>query len=685
MKLRIFPAPRLNSEQNEKLKMKNSKSSSLLRLLRFSFQLSAFSFLFAASAHAATAIWDGATNTNWNADNWSGGGGAGGAPVANDILRFSGNGGTGGPATVNDFGALTQFGNGTGDAIQFTNNGTGGVTNTAFSLSGNSITLGGGITATSSTAAIQDTISNDLVIGAFRSVASAGNHTIALTGNITLNVANATLNFNNAATLSGAGGAINLSATNAAITYNNATTASSLTLSRTINATAGAFLNNNSIDPAATVIYNGTFNGSANTFVLAGTNVGANDFQSAIGNAGNATILLKSGTGSWTVSGLMSSIGQGVSGVTGNLTLSNNNNSYTGSTLVTAGTLNIATIADYGTASAVGKGTSGTALRLGNNDTSGILNYTGTGSSSNRTIQIGAGTVNTHTGNATIQNNGSNGGTGLKFTATAFNPTIASTNANRTLTLGGTNTDANEIQGVIQNNTAITGLVAVTKAGAGRWILSGNNTYSGGTSVSTGTLLVSNSTGSGLGTGDVTVSGGTLGGSGSFTGGVTVNAGGTLAPGSSIESLGAGNVTLTAGTFAFEINTSTPTADLLFASDANVALTLTSGVPTLTITDLGSNVALADGTKFTLISYNTAGGWNNGIFSGYVNNSEFTLGANKWQINYADAAAGSNFQSDAELFGDRFVTITVVPEPTTWALLAFSLTTVMVLRRRRNS
>jgi len=26
-----------------------------------------------------------------------------------------------------------------------------------------------------------------------------------------------------------------------------------------------------------------------------------------------------------------------------------------------------------------------------------------------------------------------------------------------------------------------------------------------------------------------------------------------------------------------------------------------------------------------------------------------------------------------------------VPEPTTWALLAFSLTTVMVLRRRRDS
>jgi hypothetical protein len=31
------------------------------------------------------------------------------------------------------------------------------------------------------------------------------------------------------------------------------------------------------------------------------------------------------------------------------------------------------------------------------------------------------------------------------------------------------------------------------------------------------------------------------------------------------------------------------------------------------------------------------------------------------------------------------VILTAVPEPSTWALLAFSLTTVVVLRRRRNS
>ena len=36
-------------------------------------------------------------------------------------------------------------------------------------------------------------------------------------------------------------------------------------------------------------------------------------------------------------------------------------------------------------------------------------------------------------------------------------------------------------------------------------------------------------------------------------------------------------------------------------------------------------------------------------------------------------------------FNEADGTLNIVPEPTTWALLAFSLTTVMVLRRRRNS
>ena len=569
-----------------------------------------FTVVLAASARAATATWDGATSTNWNADNWSGGLGTGGAPLANDILQFSGNGGTAGPATVNNFTAATQFGSGTGNAILFTNNGTGGASNTAFSLSGASITLGGNILATSSTAAIQDTISNDLLIGANRQVTANGNHTIALTGAITINAASAVLSFNNAAALSGAGGAINLNATNATVTYNTAT-ATSLALSRAINANSGAHLSNTSTNAAATIIYSGTFTGTAITFVLNGTNTGANDFQSAFGAT---TILLKGGTGSWTMSGLMSSSNAtGLSGVSGNLTLSNDNNSYTGQTIVSAGTLHIATIADYGTNSAVGKGTSGAALRLGNNNTSGILNYTGTGNSTNRTILMGAGTNNVvQTGSATIQNNGSNGGTGLKFTAAAFNPTIANTTANRTLTLGGANTDANEIQGVIQNNTASTGLVAVTKADAGTWTLSGTNTYTGLTTVTGGALSVTGSLAS--------------------TSTLTVGASGTANFANASQNLGAVSNSNTA-TSALNFSNAGGTVVLASLTGSGntrfgSAGTVTGGISTGTVTSVGAlNANISGGTI-------TAGG----LLTGTV--SSGTVGADS--LSSTSVTGGTN-------------------------------------------
>ena len=62
-------------------------------------------------------------------------------------------------------------------------------------------------------------------------------------------------------------------------------------------------------------------------------------------------------------------------------------------------------------------------------------------------------------------------------------------------------------------------------------ILSGANTYGGGTTISGGTLLANNATGSGTGSGTVTVTSGTLGGTGTIAGAVTVNSGATLSPG----------------------------------------------------------------------------------------------------------------------------------------------------------
>ncbi len=73
------------------------------------------------------------------------------------------------------------------------------------------------------------------------------------------------------------------------------------------------------------------------------------------------------------------------------------------------------------------------------------------------------------------------------------------------------------------------------KSGKGTWTLRGASTYTGGTTIQKGTLLVTNTTGSATGTGAVGVrSGGVLGGTGLISGAVTVGVDGTpglLAPG----------------------------------------------------------------------------------------------------------------------------------------------------------
>ncbi|TAL04376.1 MAG: hypothetical protein EPO07_05185 [Verrucomicrobia bacterium] len=86
-----------------------------------------------------------------------------------------------------------------------------------------------------------------------------------------------------------------------------------------------------------------------------------------------------------------------------------------------------------------------------------------------------------------------------------------------TLTVGA-NDAGGAFTGVIQNSA---GSVALSKTGIGLVTLGGASTYSGGTTVGSGTLLVTNATGSGTGSGTVTVSSGaTFGGTGSVGGSV---------------------------------------------------------------------------------------------------------------------------------------------------------------------
>ncbi|MCX5674772.1 MAG: autotransporter-associated beta strand repeat-containing protein [Planctomycetota bacterium] len=75
---------------------------------------------------------------------------------------------------------------------------------------------------------------------------------------------------------------------------------------------------------------------------------------------------------------------------------------------------------------------------------------------------------------------------------------------------------------------SIDGPCNLTKIGEGTLVLSASNTYTGGTEVSGGTLLVENTAGSATGTGAVTVSAATLGGTGFIKGPVTLTGDATL-------------------------------------------------------------------------------------------------------------------------------------------------------------
>ena len=100
------------------------------------------------------------------------------------------------------------------------------------------------------------------------------------------------------------------------------------------------------------------------------------------------------------------------------------------------------------------------------------------------------------------------------------------------------------VSGAVDNGSA-TGGLSVIKSGTGTLTYTAANTYTGTTTVSGGTLEVNNTTGSGTGTGAVTLQTSTiLGGSGIITGPVTVESGGMISPGEG-AALGTSNKTLT--------------------------------------------------------------------------------------------------------------------------------------------
>lgn len=144
-------------------------------------------------------------------------------------------------------------------------------------------------------------------------------------------------------------------------------------------------------------------------------------------------------------------------------------------------------------------------------------------------------------------------------------------NAVITWEIGGRNTSST-FQGVISNTQySNTGArAAIRKVGTGALTLTNTNSYSGGTAIAGGELMVNSTDGSGTGTGPVTVMGnGRLSGSGTVGGAVIVEAGGELAPGAPTGSLTLekGAEILAGGMLSFDIHPATGGNDRLVLGD----------------------------------------------------------------------------------------------------------------------
>lgn len=248
--------------------------------------------------------------------------------------------------------------------------------------------------------------------------------------------------------------------------------------------------------------------------------------------------------------------------------------------------------------------------------------------------------------------------------------------------------------------------VSLTVTGAGTLTLTGDNTYTGSTIVSGGTIMV---TGGDTLTGEGTITGtgdGTLAGGGTIiaTGGGTLTgtsngiitgstgASGTLTftGGDTLGSLGGSVVVSSGGAFTvagtedlssdltldpgstldLSVNTSTALANTL-----SIAGNVTLDDPSLIITDLAPTPqAVADGTTFTLIHYDGTETGEVAINGALIpNGGVFTLGDNAYALDYAE--------------GDPNVTISAVPEPSTWIMVMGGVAFLACLRRvkRANS
>lgn len=280
-------------------------------------------------------------------------------------------------------------------------------------------------------------------------------------------------------------------------------------------------------------------------------------------------------------------------------------------------------------------------------------------------------------------------GTNAALTGQTLTFVLPTALTSRSLNLTGSNTGLNTMAPVIVNGANLN--TSVNKSGSGTWQLTGANTYSGGTNVNAGLLAINNATGSGTGTGNVTVAAtAILGGSGFIVPGAgnSVAIAGTVAPGNSSGTLTFGSgaqsttVNLT-GTYAFELSTagtggvafdsglSSPGLPHLNHDVLNVFGTLNLTGSTITLTSLGST-----GFDFTQSYSWLVATTNGGTLTGLPNVGLIS------GIDFSSGPAGNFFLGSSG--GNLFLNYQAIPEPGMAGFCLLAGLAALAGRRRRN-
>ncbi len=526
---------------------------------------------------------------------------------------------------------------------------------------------------------------------------------LALTGTKTTTLENGTFNIGSKVTLVGttSSAALSVNGVNGATTLNYDATGTSGTLTNTgaLTATNGGTLNlqastslregiNGTTGSALYITTSGVkttgivqFGGGVSGTFTIGTNIASS--TSVTGTFVGGINLNNAGTGSLT--DVLYAASKNTAYFTG--ALSNNT--------ITSGSYNVL-ISGSGTVVLAGANTytgptsvsAGSTLELQNNlalqnsalntDGGGVISLVGT-SGTFSTPTIGGLTGNTNV-NSSLFTQGYGSVTGITL----------NTQAGATTTYNGSIADG------------ATGMT-LTVTGSGTQVFSGSSSYTGSTTISSGSTFITNTSGSALGSGPLTVAAGsTFGGSGSATGLSSYTIGAVSSPVTTLQ-VGSGadvtsNLTLTATgassikntNLEFNLNTTGASNELVVGT---TALTLTGDTLTLNVTSLG---VISANTPYILIA--GTGGNGNGLLTGsqYSGLTDGGTAANGFELingltlNFTGIGAPAGWYNNSYVFlvnngGVDDIEVEVVPEPSTWAMMIGGLALLVFIQRRRGA